>query len=153
MKEYTGGEKSVWSLEVLGRRLSLWGSEGDREGTEKDTQVTQAVLPGGVALPLSLTREVYRGYELKCAQLDLEAARAMVEEELTARLKELIGEDGTVEGTQFTSRVAGGLLQVTLTAECREEIGRETEGWTEETGEEVESGEGRVESEEWRVKS
>ena len=71
--------------------------------------------------------------------LDLEAARAMVEEELTARLKELIGEDGTVEGTQFTSRVAGGLLQVTLTAECREEIGRETEGWTEETGEEVES--------------
>lgn len=139
VKEYTGGEKSVWSLEVLGRRLSLWGSEGDREGTEKDTQVTQAVLPGGVALPLSLTREVYRGYELKCAQLDLEAARAMVEEELTARLKELIGEDGTVEGTQFTSRVAGGLLQVTLTAECREEIGREVEGWTEETGEEVES--------------
>ena len=71
-------------------------------------------------------------------RIDLEAAREMMEEELTARLKELIGEDGTVEGTQFTSRVAGGLLQVTLTAECREEIGREVEGWTEETGEEVE---------------
>ena len=40
----------------------------------------------------------------------------------------LIGEDGETESTQFSARVSGGRLEVTLTAQCLEEIGEERPG-------------------------
>ena len=40
-----------------------------------------------------------------------------------------MGEDGTVESTQFSARVKDGLLQVTLQAQCLEEIGEEIPGY------------------------
>ena len=43
----------------------------------------------------------------------------------------LTGEDGEVESTQFTARVNGGRLEVTLTAQCLEEIGEERPGMRE----------------------
>ena len=64
---------------------------------------------------------------------------ALLEDRLFSYLLEQIGEDGQVIDASYTARVSEGQLHVTLTAECREEIGRETEGWTEESGEEVES--------------
>ena len=53
---------------------------------------------------------------------------ALLEEELLKQLAGLIGEEGEVESTRFDAQVEGGALQVTLTAECREEIGREQPG-------------------------
>ena len=49
----------------------------------------------------------------------------VLEQRLEERLTQLIGEDGTVQSLQFAAPVENGLLQVTLVAECREEIGRE----------------------------
>ena len=43
-------------------------------------------------------------------------------------LADLLGEDGVVESAQYSARVEGDLLTVTLTAQCREEIGREQPG-------------------------
>ena len=40
----------------------------------------------------------------------------------------LIGEEGEVESIQFAARVSGGRLEVTLTAQCLEEIGQERPG-------------------------
>ena len=39
-----------------------------------------------------------------------------------------MGEDGEVESTRFDARVNGGRLEVTLAAQCLEEIGRERPG-------------------------
>ena len=44
------------------------------------------------------------------------------------KFADIIGEDGEVESTQFTARVSGGRLEVTLTAQCLEEIGEERPG-------------------------
>ena len=57
--------------------------------------------------------------------VDVEAAQALVEEGLARRLQDLIGPDGQVLSQNFTARVADGMLEVTLSAECQEEIGQE----------------------------
>ena len=66
---------------------------------------------------------VYRPF-----QVDQAAAQALLEEQLLKRLDALIGEDGEVESTQFAARVNGDRLEVTLTAQCLEEIGQERPG-------------------------
>jgi len=95
---------------------------------DKITTVRQAALPGGDALPLSLNREVFREYQLQTVEVDLAAAQALLEEQLLQRLDLLTGEDGEVESTQFTARMNDGCLEVTLTAQCLEEIGQERPG-------------------------
>lgn len=129
VKEYTGAEKSVWSLNFLGRRVKIFGKTSISWAMyDKITTVNQAVLPGGEGLPLSLNRETFREYTPRTVEVDREAAQALLEEQLLEQLNVLIGEDGTVESTQFAARVSGGRLEVTLTAQCLEEIGEERPG-------------------------
>ena len=61
-------------------------------------------------------------------EVDREAAQALLEEQLQKQLAALIGEDGTVESVRFSARVTDGQLEVTLTAQCLEEIGEERPG-------------------------
>lgn len=128
VKNYTGAEKSTWSVNVMGRRISLAGGGGGWARGDKETWTGRAVLPGGTALPLALVRETCREYELERVELDLEAAQKMLEEQLSRQLRQLVGEEGEVERTEFSARMERGLFQVTLQAECREEIGREMPG-------------------------
>lgn len=128
-KDYTGAEKSVWSVNFFGRRMKIFGNTGiSWPMYDKITTVRLAVLPGGRELPFSLHRETYREYLPKTVEVDREAARALLEERLQKQLAALIGEDGEVEDLRFSARVAGGQLEVTLTAQCLEEIGEERPG-------------------------
>lgn len=128
VKDYTGAEKSVWSVNFLGRRIKIFGNTGIPWAMyDKITTVRQATLPGGEALPLSLSRETVREYEPRTAEVDRQAAQALLERQLLEQLTALIGEGGEVESTQFSARVSGGRLEVTLTAQCLEEIGEERE--------------------------
>lgn len=129
VKEYTGAEKSVWSVNFLGRRVKIFGNTGIPWAMyDKITTVQQAALPGGETLPLSLSRETFREYTPGTVEVDRQAARTLLEERLLERLAALIGEDGEVESTQFSARISGGRLEVTLTAQCLEEIGEERPG-------------------------
>lgn len=129
VKEYTGAEQSVWSVNFLGRRIKIFGNTSiSWTMYDKITTVRQAALPGGEALPLSLSRETFREYVPRTAEVDREAARDLLEERLLGQLKSLIGEDGEVESTQFSARISGGRLEVTLAAQCLEEIGEERPG-------------------------
>ena len=129
VKEYTGREKSAWSLDLLGRRVEIFGTPSiSWPFYDKITTVRQLPLPGGGQLPLSLSRETFREYRLTTAPVQQEAAQSMLEEQLRERLADLLGEDGVVESAQYSARVEGDLLTVTLTAQCREEIGREQPG-------------------------
>ena len=102
VKEYTGAEKSVWSLNFLGRRVKIFGKTSISWAMyDKITTVNQAVLPGGEGLPLSLSRETFREYTPRTVEVDREAAQALLEEQLLEQLNVLIGEDGTVESTQI----------------------------------------------------
>ena len=129
VKEYTGREKSAWAVQLFGRRVEIFGTTSiSWSEYDKITTVRQAALPSGDPLPLSLVRETAREYVPRTVQVDREAARALLEEELLARLEEQIGPDGTVSAYQCTARETGGRLEVTLTAECREEICAEQPG-------------------------
>lgn len=128
-KDYTGAEKSVWSVNFFGRRMKIFGNTGiSWPMYDKITTVRPAVLPGGRELPFSLHRETYREYLPRTVEVDREAARALLEERLQKQLAVLIGEDGEVESTRFSARISGGRLEVTLTAQCLEEIGEERPG-------------------------
>lgn len=128
-KDYTGAEKSVWSVNFFGRRMKIFGNAGiSWPMYDKITTVRPAVLPGGRELPFSLHRETYREYLPRTVEVDREAARALLEERLQKQLAVLIGEDGEVESTRFSARISGGRLEVTLTAQCLEEIGEERPG-------------------------
>lgn len=128
-KDYTGAEKSVWSVNFFGWRMKIFGNTGiSWPMYDKITTVRPAVLPGGRELPFSLHRETYREYLPRTVEVDREAARALLEERLQEQLAALIGEDGEVESTRFSARISGGRLEVTLTAQCLEEIGEERPG-------------------------
>ena len=129
VKDYTGAEKSVWSVNFFGRRIKIFGNAGiSWPKYDKMTTVRQAHLPGGQALPLTLVRETFQEYAPKRAAVDRDAAQALLEEQLQKRLTALIGAEGEVESIQFAARVDGGRLEVTLTAQCLEEIGQERPG-------------------------
>ncbi|WP_160667366.1 sporulation protein YqfD [Colidextribacter sp. OB.20] len=129
VKDYTGKEKSVWSVNIFGKRIKIFGNTGIVWPMyDKMTVVRQARLPDGQTLPLFLSRETFRAYDTRTVQADQDAAQALLEEELQKRLTALIGEDGQVEEFQFSARVSGGRLEVTLTARCLEEIGEERPG-------------------------
>lgn len=125
VKELTGAEKKRWSLIIFGNRIEIFGNSSISWPLyDKITTVHQAALPGGQALPLSLHQERLREYEVRSAPVDQGAAQTLLEERLLEQLTDLIGEEGEVESTRFDARVEGGALRVTLTAECREELGR-----------------------------
>lgn len=130
VKDYTGAEKHSWSLNLMGQRVTLVGTRPGWERYDQSAAVHRAILPGEVVLPLSLTHEVFREYQPRTVEVDLEAAQTLLESQLTRRLEELVGEDGTVEATKCSAVVEDGLLNVTLLAECHEEIGREIPGTT-----------------------
>lgn len=129
IKDYTGEEKSTWSLNFLGQRIKIFGNTGiSWPMYDKITTVRPVVLPGGRALPFSLYRETFREYLPQTVEVDRSAAQTMLEEELQKQLTALIGEDGEVESVRFSTRAVDGRLEVTLTAQCMEEIGREQPG-------------------------
>lgn len=124
VKSYTGQEESRWALHILGWRVNFYGnSRISTAGYDKMTDVWTARLPSGQEMPLSLSRETMRAYETAEAELDLSAAQTMLEERLLAALKERVGE-GEILSTAYIAKIDGGALTVTLTAECREEIGK-----------------------------
>lgn len=122
-KEYTGREKSCWSVTLFGRRIEIFGTTSiSWPMYDKITTVRQS------ALPLALVREQFREYQAVTLELDRDQAQTMVEGRLLEQLRTLIGEDGTVSASRFTARVEEGILEVTLNAECREEITVERPG-------------------------
>lgn len=126
VKEYSGEEISGWELVFLGHSVNFFGKTGiSPDGYDKITQTHVLMLPGDQVMPLALRKTEYRAYDTVPVSLDAEAAQDLLEERLQIRLAGLMGETGEVLSTGFSARRTGGMLAVTLQAECREQIGRE----------------------------
>ena len=133
-KRYTGRETGTAAL-VFGRRRIKFFSNGSIEGGNYDKITTRSPWSLlGVPLPVTWVRERYRFYETVPAELDPARAEAMGERILTEQLEALVAPYGTVTSTLCTSRLRGDALEVTLSAECVEEIGRSVPIYTEEPG-------------------
>ena len=136
VKRYTEEERTLWSLQCLDLRLDFYKKSSiPGDGYDKITTVHQLTLPGGRRLPMMLTAAHYRAYETETVSVDPEAAQTLLEDRLFSDLQRQIGEDGQVLDTSYAARVSEGQLQVTLTAECREEIGMEVPSTREIPGE------------------
>ena len=136
VKRYTGEERAVWSFQFLDLQFNFYKSSSiPGDGYDKITTVHQLTLPGGRSLPMMLTAAQYRAYETETVSVDPEAAQTLLEDRLFFYLQEQIGEDGQVIDTSYTARVSEDQLKVTLTAECREEIGVEIPSTREIPGE------------------
>lgn len=125
VKTYTGEEERRWSVTILGQRRDFLQNSGiTLDRYDKISNTWSLTLPGGTALPFSLCRETYRGYETAALPLNSAAAQTMLEERLLEKLEELLGETGREVSHSFSAGERDGLLVVTLTAECEEELGR-----------------------------
>lgn len=128
VKVYTGEETTRLTLNLFGKELNFYRNGSiSYAGYDKIRETDSLTLPGGLALPLSLTRETIRAYTTQLTPLNDEQAEALLCDALLERLEALIGEEGEVVGADYSAAVADGLLTVTLTAECREEIGKTVE--------------------------
>lgn len=127
VKDYTGADKSRWSLTIFDSRINFYGNGSiSWENYDKISKTHTAVLPGGQTLPFSLTRETLRRWQPTLVQIDTVAAQELLESRLHQRLEHLVGEDGKVVTVDWSARITEGVLTVTGAAECEEQIGRPT---------------------------
>lgn len=127
VKAYTGAGKSRWAVTVFDRRINFYGNGSiSWADYDKISRTYTTVLPGGQVMPLSLTRETLREWNPAQVQVDTVAAQDLLEEQLYARLKQLVGEDGRIITVDWSARISQGVLTVTGVAECEEQIARAT---------------------------
>ncbi len=127
VKEYTGADKTRWSMILFDRRINFYGNGSiSWENYDKISKTHTAVLPGGQVLPISLSRETLRRWQPVRVQIDTAAAQELLENQLSRRLEQMVGENGSVVTVDWSARITDGVLTVTGAAECEEQIGRPT---------------------------
>lgn len=127
-KVYTGEEQTGYGIKILWNDLDFFENSSISQGRYDKITRTEQLTPFGRALPVWLTTTTLRPYTLEEKPIDQEEAAARLERVLLARLEGLLAASkGEALRTDFVTREEGGLLTVTLLAECREEIGRTVE--------------------------
>lgn len=125
VKDFTGRNQSFYSLNILGMRINFYRNAGiSYDRYDKITDVWTARLPGGREMPLSLSREKMREYQVQTTGVDASAAEDMLELQLDRALKSLLGPESEIINIKYTARQKDGNLVVRLDAECKEEIGK-----------------------------
>ena len=134
-KRYTGEEKTRVSL-VLGKQRIKFFSNSSITG-EKYDKITKRTPWSllGVPLPVTVVTETYRFYETEPEALDVAQAEARGEAILREQLEAMVAPYGTITSTLCSSRQRGETLEVTLAAECVEEIAQIAPIYTEEAEE------------------
>lgn len=123
-KIYTGNSNRKVSIIFGGNRINLYINSGISY-TEYDKIVEEKflTLPGEIVLPIKLAASTYNEYEKAVYELDKAEAEDILRALLMKRLEDSVGGDGEIKNTDFDIRVEGGIIKVTLNAECSEQIG------------------------------
>ncbi|MGE4548327.1 MAG: sporulation protein YqfD [Intestinibacillus sp.] len=125
VKQYTGRQKKHYAL-VFGKwRLNLFlGSSISQENCDKTVSERKIVITDSLEVPVRLEEETFRYYETAPTASDPEALRAEMEQSALARLRAQISGTVTAHSTAFRELPGGG-YELTLYAECLEQIGEE----------------------------
>ena len=124
VKRYTGSETRLHSLIFGIRRIKFFANSSiDRMQCDKITARTPVSI-FGVSLPIILETETLRPYETETVVFSQQQRQTEMQAVLEAYLHSLVDPYGTVTATEISSRLRGDILTVTLTAECREELGK-----------------------------
>ena len=123
-KAYTGEKEKKTALVIAGNRINLYFNAGiSFPGYDKITTVKYLTLPGGLTLPIAVARDEYVEYDAVAAQLSVLDAETLLQKSLLDRLDLMSG--GDVVKTDFSTTLENGVVTVTLTAECLEQIAAE----------------------------
>lgn len=123
-KQSARGGRTRWALRVGKKRINFYQNSGISDAEcDKITYEYPFAIRGVFALPFSLVRERVQPYRTADAPVSDDAARAVLEQALLQQLRETIGADGTILAYETAAEVTGGVLTMTLTAECEQEIG------------------------------
>ncbi len=134
VKRYTGEERVRRGLVIGTRRVNFFPNSSI-EGRNYDKIATRrpwSLL--GLPLPVTSVKEVYRFYETEERELDPIRMEEAGERLLTAYLHTRVDPYGSVRSALCAARRRGEGLEVTVQAECREEIGESVPIFTEESG-------------------
>lgn len=122
-KRYADGEKRLHSL-VFGTHRIKFFSNSSIDTARCDKITTRSPLTlFGLTLPFVWETETVRYYETAAVSLTQAERQAAVGTALEAYLHSVVDPYGEVTAFQVTSRLRGETVTVTLTAECREELG------------------------------
>lgn len=131
-KQYTGREQTKISL-VFGKHRVKFFSNSSIEAGNYDKIISRTPLSLlGVPLPVTVVTETFRFYETAPAALNKAAVEELGEQILTEQLEAMVAPYGTVTSTLCSSRQRGEALEITLKAECVEEIAESVPIYTEE---------------------
>lgn len=127
-KAPTGRNKQIFTLILGKQRIKITpNSSISYTDYDKITKSMKLHLPGGVSLPVVLECSTVREYERVERAISAEEAQHRAEEDLQRRLHENMNEDGEVLHTALEVNESGDVYEVTLYAECEEQIGRTVE--------------------------
>lgn len=125
IKVYTGSQKTRFALNLMGKRMKFYGNGGISFEKYDKINITKTwQWQDGSILPLSLERETIREYETQPAALQLDAAEEQLKTALHTTLEGRIGTEGKILREDYVTRRVDGFLEVTLLAECEEQIGK-----------------------------
>lgn len=128
VKEYTGEEKEVWSINLLGKRFEIFGNSSIPSPFCDKITTVWGSASWMKELSINIQRETFCAYTQKEITVDLNAAQTLLEEQLLTAIQMITGADGQVCSTRTRSWLDGPLFKVSMECECLEEIGRECPG-------------------------
>ena len=112
---------------LLGKRAFFFSRDSGILPTDCDrmTKERRLAVKGAFSLPIGWITELAQPYVLTGERRVVSALEKALEEELSARLRQELGDTGEVISAVFTAEEGNELLTVTLHAECNERIDRE----------------------------
>ncbi len=123
-KQFTDKERSQYALVFGKKRVNFYFGCGisDTE-CDKIIQEYQITFADHFTVPIRLVRQTYRYYEQVPAQAQEDLVRQEMEQNALARLESSI--QGTITAYSSVFRILDGGAELTLYAECKEQIGQE----------------------------
>jgi len=122
-KVYDGGEDTRWSVIFGSRRIKLYGNSSATLSECDKIRTRIRLRAFGLSLPVTVEKEVRRPFTRSPSAVSAAEAQKQGEAVLTDYLHALVDDYGEVASAVCDARREGDCLIVTLTAECREEIG------------------------------
>lgn len=122
-KRYTGKKMTRYAMILGTERINFYRNSGNPDGScDKLTIEMRLAIDGVFALPLSLIREVYTDYETVSGGPDADSIRQSLETALMQQLTQQLGENATVQSTEYELVERGNMITMTLRASCTEQI-------------------------------
>lgn len=125
-KKSPGGQKRTVHWLTWGKKAIKIppGGSAWQENCDKITLYRELSLPFGISLPAAWVSETFTKKDTLTVSRSAAQAQKAAEAELLRRLAGEMTPEGEIRKTQFTAAQRGNTLQVTLTAECYEQIGQ-----------------------------